>query len=457
MEYLKLFSKHSDYAEYKNNENYIEPNVCTCINEEENHFNQYMPPYLTFIAEEPNVTIKINRTSTATTLPLPNLQYSLDDGETWSNYTFTQEGTVYSGETITLNSIDDSVKFKGNNTHISISSITCRFFITGMTSVKGDLTTLLNENGNVLTLSDYEFYELFSYYCSGITSAPKLPSATLGNSCYVKLFNGCKSLKKAPLLPATSIGQYAYSEMFYNCINLVSATTINALILPTYACNSMFEGCKSLIKAPCICATTIQNYGCYEMFKDCTALTEPMECLPATSLGAYCYRYMFSNCKSLQYGPNILATVCSSYGCEQMFDSCTSLVEIPDLKFTVLNEQCCDSMFKNCYSLTAAPALPATTMKRMCYGNMFQGCSSLTEAPVLKATSLINGCYTYMFKDCKNITYIKALFTSFTQSETWGWVDNVASAGTFVKHPNGNLPSGKNGIPCGWTITTATS
>jgi hypothetical protein len=33
------------------------------------------------------------------------------------------------------------------------------------------------------------------------------------------------------------------------------------------------------------------------------------------------------------------------------------------------------------------------------------------------------------------------------------WVNNVASSGTFVKHPDmTSLPSGVSGIPSGWTV-----
>jgi hypothetical protein len=38
----------------------------------------------------------------------------------------------------------------------------------------------------------------------------------------------------------------------------------------------------------------------------------------------------------------------------------------------------------------------------------------------------------------------------------YNWVSNVASTGTFVKHPNmTTLPTGTNGIPSGWTVVNA--
>ena len=38
----------------------------------------------------------------------------------------------------------------------------------------------------------------------------------------------------------------------------------------------------------------------------------------------------------------------------------------------------------------------------------------------------------------------------------YDWVNGVPSTGTFVKHPDANIPTGRSGIPSGWTVETAT-
>lgn len=39
MKYLKLFNQHTDYETFKASQDYIEPNVSYCINEDEVHYN----------------------------------------------------------------------------------------------------------------------------------------------------------------------------------------------------------------------------------------------------------------------------------------------------------------------------------------------------------------------------------------------------------------------------------
>ena len=115
-------------------------------------------------------------------------------------------------------------------------------------------------------------------------------------------------------------------------------------------------------------------------------------------------------------------------------------------------------MFYDCTSLTKAPALPATTLANECYYCMFYGCTSLTTAPELPAATLFNFCYYKMFNGCTTLNYIKMLATDISASICLKyWVENVAPTGTFVKHPDANIPTGTSGIPNGWTVETATS
>lgn len=119
-------------------------------------------------------------------------------------------------------------------------------------------------------------------------------------------------------------------------------------------------------------------------------------------------------------------------------------------------------LFKDCTTLTAAPELPATGLTANCYWQMFSGCTLLTAAPELPATDGVSGCYSGMFSGCTSLNYIKCLLSSSTTSAggscTSGWVDGVASSGTFVKSASAaDWATGTSGIPEGWTVTEVTA
>ena len=88
---------------------------------------------------------------------------------------------------------------------------------------------------------------------------------------------------------------------------------------------------------------------------------------------------------------------------------------------------------------------------------MFRTCNKITTAPDLPATTLVSSCYNYMFYQCSLLAYIKAMFTTTpTTSYTNSWVNGVAASGTFVKNSSASWDvTGVNGVPSGWTVTTA--
>lgn len=176
---------------------------------------------------------------------------------------------------------------------------------------------------------------------------------------------------------------------------------------------------------------TQELYTQHFYFKQCLGLrriNNPKTFLPATTLTNYCYAILFYHCSNLTNAPELPATTLTIY--------------------------CYNSMFNGCSSLTNAPELPATTLGRYCYDAMFGSCTSLTTAPELPATILIDGCYISMFNNCSNLNYIKMLATDVSAQYCLdSWVGGVSSTGTFIKHPDmTSLPTGRNGIPEGWTV-----
>lgn len=170
-----------------------------------------------------------------------------------------------------------------------------------------------------------------------------------------------------------------------------------------------------------------------------------------------CQFNAMGNPRSVLFGDNFAdVPYLPQYAFKYMFRVCTGLTSAGNLSLPVtkLDNDCYVGMFAGCTSLTTAPELPATTLKFNCYGIMFEGCTSLTTAPALPATTLADSCYDRMFQGCTSLNYVKMLATDVSATNCLNnWLDGVSATGTFVKHPNANLPSG---IPAGWTVETAT-
>lgn len=203
------------------------------------------------------------------------------------------------------------------------------------------------------------------------------------------------------------------------------------------------------------------QYGAFcQLFYNCTSLKEVSEnFLPALDTYNYCYQRMFAGCTSLTTAPNIYATNAAYQCCMGMFSGCARLTKAPVLAATDLGYQCYRSMFSGCVRLVEAPELPATTLGTSCYDGMFRECTSLEMTPILRAPTLTYESYWNMFSGCSKLKHITMLATNISSERCLeGWVNGVASSGTFVKHPNmTSLPTGTSGIPEGWTVQNATA
>lgn len=213
MDFLKKFETHAEYAAYINSREALLPNVSICVDmDNEIHYNRTLSNSLCFTAEENDCSLVFNYASTS---PQNTFEYSTD-GEVWNNYTF--------ATTLTFESAGSKIFFRNTSeTTKSLSTSSFDFYtfhLNGKIGASGDVTSLLNKNGNVKTIPcDYCFNSLFSYN-SGLTTAPELPSTTLTASCYKSMFYDCKSLTVAPELPATTSKSYCYDYMFCNCNNI---------------------------------------------------------------------------------------------------------------------------------------------------------------------------------------------------------------------------------------------
>ena len=365
-----------------------------------------------------------------------DFEYSFD-GITWTDW----ESEYFNSSLCPHVQPNETLYLRGDNTRINFDTSTFMTLVCGISTddlhpaveVHGNIMSLLSKTGfeQLTSVPQYCFYSFFLDN-TVITTAPELPATIVGQYAYYDMFNGCTSLTTAPVLPATTLNTYCYANMFTSCTSLTTTPALPATTLAENCYRGMFYGCTGLITAGTISATTLATRCCYYMFYKCTSLTTT-PALPATALATECYYNMFAGCTSLTTANILPATALASY--------------------------CYCGMFNGCTALTVAPTLPATSLQAHCYEDMFVGCIALTTAPDLPATILKMYCYKNMFTGCTSLNYIKALFTTTpSTSYTAAWVENVAATGTFVKNSRaGWNVTGTNGIPTGWTVTTASA
>lgn len=207
------------------------------------------------------------------------LSYSLDNGETWSEY------IDYDDEEPTIHiTPGNKVLFKGRNVEFGGSCGSETTFSVAYSdennnvintsqrfNVEGNITSLIygdNFNGQTIIGENDKFAGLFAgnenlvsaenlvlptnttpgcyyymfYGCTSLTTAPVLPATTLTDYCYYGMFDDCTSLTTAPALPATTLANNCYECMFYGCSLLNSITCLAMDISAEYCTNNWLNG-----------------------------------------------------------------------------------------------------------------------------------------------------------------------------------------------------------------------
>ena len=420
--------------------------------------------WLCFTAEEDDAVVWYSVTGEIN----PDVQYSLDEGKTWSPLTNRQE--------ITLKEAGEKVYIKGYNPEgFNTEDSYVQFGANRNVSVSGSVMSLIDGVGAVTEIPNpYCFYRLF-YQNLHLTAAPELSATVLTEGCYRQMFAYCEELTEAPVLPAVTMAERCYQDMFQHCMKLTKAPTLPAEEMERECYYGMFRDCYSLAEAPALPATTLAD-SCYcAMFDGCSSLTKTPD-LTATDMAVAAYMYMFTNCTSLTEVTSLPATHLERNCYTGMFSGCSSLVEAPALPATTLADSCYTVMFAGCRNMKTPPELPAKDLARSCYEYMFTACASIVEAPVLPATILKPFCYagmfagcTYlervpeiamttfaeqscfiMFNGCYNLNYIKVGANTLDNEydATRSWVVAIKNPGVFVfpcgskydKHGDSEVP-----------------
>ena len=178
--------------------------------------HDYSQDYLTFkITASGN--IKWQSSSTGITR---EIQYSNDDGTTWSSITSTTEGVLIPVV------VGDTVLFKGNNSRYatSLNDYTTFGNSSAGFEVCGNIMSLISGDGftSATTLSQQHTFAKMFLSCSGLSSAENLtlPATALTDNCYDSMFRGSRNLTTAPELPAPTLQWYSYEYMFSGCTSL---------------------------------------------------------------------------------------------------------------------------------------------------------------------------------------------------------------------------------------------
>ncbi len=123
--------------------------------------------YLTFTAEEDDASFSIvNQTR-----KLPDVQYSLDGGETWN--------AMKKNAPVVLKNKGDCAWLKGNNPEgfsKDLKKASTSFVLTGRIAASGSVMSLIDGKGEAKVIpNDFCFARLF-LHCAGLTQAPELPA-----------------------------------------------------------------------------------------------------------------------------------------------------------------------------------------------------------------------------------------------------------------------------------------
>lgn len=188
-----------------------------------------------------------------------SVEYSKDDGNTWTPQVFNRYNyiNVSAGETVLLrmNQYYNSPILCGDSEYSpSFSGSTATF------DLSGNIMSLLYRDFEDKTAfpntTSKRFQGLFKYSSVRAAKNLMLPAITLAPACYQNMFYKCASLVSAPALLATTLANYCYESMFGNCTSLTTSPELPAATLVSGCYSYMFDGCTSLNKITCLATST---------------------------------------------------------------------------------------------------------------------------------------------------------------------------------------------------------
>ena len=227
---LRKFETLSDYQSAE----LIRPAVSLIGADNSVHFDQVIPPahdysqdYLTFVALEDSTFSFMKSTiidpETGEPIETPDIQYSLDNGSTWTTLSGdgeTQTPTVKTGNKILWKGeLVSETQGMGVGTFGAVGSFNAEGNI--MSIVSGDSFTA----ATAMTV-DYQLANLFRNNYGIISAENLVLPATLSLGCYRAMFNGAGMLTTSPVLSAATLEDWCYDGIFEDCESLTAITCL---------------------------------------------------------------------------------------------------------------------------------------------------------------------------------------------------------------------------------------
>ena len=171
--------------------------------------------YLTFEATEDSTIIRFYRYSNNSQITLRTIDYSLDNGETWTSYTARAVATGSTGGNMVTLNAGQKVMVRGSNSMYANSASAnyhLRFYFSKKTYVYGNIMSLINKTDfanltSFTSTTGHAFKGLFRGSSTISTHPTKdliLPVKTVTTNSYRMLFNGCSNISRIVCL-ATDI------------------------------------------------------------------------------------------------------------------------------------------------------------------------------------------------------------------------------------------------------------
>ena len=246
--------------------------------------------------------------SSVTTQLFNYIEYSVDDGITWTKIQ-NVNSSVISGTTPTIlqgNALcvrGDGISLINNGNNPFISS-------TGLFDLEGDIMSVLGRGEIIMPSNNYThaFRAIFRASKARKANNLILSAKDMKQNCYHHMFYGCTELTDAPFVSYTTAAQGCCYEMFRGCSSLVNTQEELPSVLATQCFQGMYSGCSSLVNAPALPATTLAT-GCYNsMFGSCSSL-KYIKCMSLTELStSYTYWWVMGVPKGGTFVKNSAAT-----------------------------------------------------------------------------------------------------------------------------------------------------